>query len=356
MGMIGFSGFFMDASGYGMAAMRMVRAIEAAGEKVKPLFSVTDGEHAMDGPGAVWAAEDVAQHWDHHLIFCIADQFHHMTMIPGPHIGMTTWETSTLHEDMVAGCQNVDMVIVPSQHNVDVFEEAGIPVSLVPYPVALPVALPVVPVELAAITEDTFVFYTVATWQERKNILGLITAFLTSHTGNETVELVIKTHGNALSIASEINRHRTTLNLRGPGPKITVITRPLSEDELWGLHQRGDCFVSLTRGEAYGLPILDAAVAENPLIVSGYGGHLDYLDNQPGVALVDGRMAPVVQPYALYSADQEWFDPDLLDASAKMREVAVLGRSQRYIRTFSNLKYEIVGTRLLECLNGNRSG
>src|SRR5678815_5748879 len=87
----------MDASGYGMAAMRMVRAIEAAGEKVKPLFSVTDGEHAMDGPGAVWAAEDVAQHWDHHLIFCIADQFHHMTMIPGPHIGMTTWELSLIH-------------------------------------------------------------------------------------------------------------------------------------------------------------------------------------------------------------------------------------------------------------------
>jgi len=45
-----------------------------------------------------------------------------------------------------------------------------------------------------------------------------------------------------------------------------------------GLHCRGDCYLSLTHGEGWGLGAFDAAAAGKPVIITAWGGVLDYLD------------------------------------------------------------------------------
>ena len=99
------------------------------------------------------------------------------------------------------------------------------------------------------------------------------------------------------------------------------MTRELSDDELTGLHTRGDCFVSLCRSEGWGLGAFDAAGYGNPVVTTGYGGHLDYLDGSPYLVRFD--VVPVDDPAGApsYVPDQHWSQPDLDHGAELLREV-----------------------------------
>ncbi len=104
-----------------------------------------------------------------------------------------------------------------------------------------------------------------------------------------------------------------------------------------GLHRRGDCLVSLNRGEGFGLPILDAARAGHPVVVTGWGGALDItgedwplLVGYELVTTADDRLDDWMRP----SPTQRWARADHDDAVDRLRwvfdhrtEAQELGRS-----------------------------
>jgi glycosyltransferase involved in cell wall biosynthesis len=86
------------------------------------------------------------------------------------------------------------------------------------------------------------------------------------------------------------------------------------------IHAAGDAYVSLTHGEGWGLGAFDAATLGKPVIITGWGGQLDYLGpNYPG--LVRYEMAPVVgwQSHLTYQATQRWAIADRHHAAQLMR-------------------------------------
>ena len=111
---------------------------------------------------------------------------------------------------------------------------------------------------------------------------------------------------------------------RPPRPAGRPARHPaLSADrEIEELHAGGDCFVSLCRGEGWGLGAFDAAAHGNPVVITGFGGQLDYLAGSP--YLVDFELVPVVDPmgFPSYAPDQRWAEPDLDHAAALLRAVA----------------------------------
>src|SRR6185295_2786220 len=48
------------------------------------------------------------------------------------------------------------------------------------------------------------------------------------------------------------------------------------EGDLARLYHEAHCFVLPTRGEGFGMPILEAMATGLPVIVTGYSGHLDF--------------------------------------------------------------------------------
>src|SRR6185437_16386461 len=91
---------------------------------------------------------------------------------------------------------------------------------------------------------------------------------------------------------------------------VIVIDRYLGDAEIAALHGRGDCYVSLSRGEGWGFGIYEAAWWGKPVIVEAAGGPLEYL--LPGDAyLVDCRPTPVRAPKheASYTVEQSWVEP-----------------------------------------------
>jgi glycosyltransferase involved in cell wall biosynthesis len=79
------------------------------------------------------------------------------------------------------------------------------------------------------------------------------------------------------------------------------------------LHTQGDCFVSLSRGEGWGLGAFDAGTNGNPVIVTGWGGTVEFL--------------PAGYPYVVHydlvpTTDEEpdaWWEPHAGERWAKAR-------------------------------------
>lgn len=283
-------------------------------------------------------------------------------------IGSTVWETSELHPIWRNRCAGVDEVWVPSTWNRRVFESSGLgaPVEVMPYPMDLPdLAAPPVPLPLA-VPEETFVFYSVFEWQERKNPAGLIAAYLSAFSGVDDVALVLKTYvGDHETDAGGIEGRieAVTSRLRLPHyPQVVPLVANLSAGEMLALHRRGDCFVLLQRAEGWGLPHLEAAACGNPVITPSFGGQTDFVTTETGYP-VDYTLRPVSgmswNPY--YLGTQHWCEPDLAHAARQMRRAfadrdGARARGARGRRLAGRYNHRRTGRRMVERLRAIDEG
>jgi len=259
--------------------------------------------------------------------------------------GYTVWELEDLPDHWPAILNRLDGVIVPCTWNVEVFRRSGVsvPIHVVPHlsqfgarptvaggePAPLPPTF-----KGEAFAPGRFMFYTIGYWSNRKAPDLVARAFLKAFGPADPVSLVIKTSRNDIT---RWHRHwRNGFRRRHPSPvdslrrlsgapkthpPIAVIAdENLPDADMLALHSRGDCFVSLARAEGWGLGAFDAALMGKPVVMTGYGGQLDFLDP---AGLVDYRMVPVHEPTwgGNYRPADRWAEPDLDHAVSLMRQV-----------------------------------
>jgi glycosyltransferase involved in cell wall biosynthesis len=183
------------------------------------------------------------------------------------------------------------------------------------------------------IPDDHFVFYSVSVWDPRKALSDLVDVFSRTFCSDDKVTLVLKTSAHMYIHARERQRADTIptyvealqqdIAAQTGGRPARVVT--IAADGLQGrvidaLHAAGDCFVSLTHGEGWGMGAFDAATFGRPVLIPGYGGPSDFLPaDYPG--RIDYEMVPVSGwgPEASFQPPQRWAQADLIDAGRKMR-------------------------------------
>jgi glycosyltransferase involved in cell wall biosynthesis len=248
----------------------------------------------------------------------------------GANVGYTIWETSRLHPAWPEYINsNVDMCLVGCEWNIEVFRNSGvtIPMGVVPHGIKPEDYEACDPFHVQGLDKDAYVFYSIFQWTERKNPLDMIKAYWYAFQNDENVALVLKTYRSDYSDA-EKDAIRTTLKrlrqvtIMDKYPPIYLIPNMLTGEEMCGLHARGDCYVSLDRGEGFGLGPFAAGASGNPIIVTGFGGTTEYAkpDNS---YLVDYTLEPVFgMPWSpWYRGNQLWARPNVLDGAEKMRHV-----------------------------------
>ncbi|MHA1951846.1 MAG: glycosyltransferase family 9 protein, partial [Candidatus Thorarchaeota archaeon] len=120
--------------------------------------------------------------------------------------------------------------------------------------------------------------------EERKNISNLVKWFCETFKGNKDVGLVLKTAIVNNSLLDFTNTKAMLEAIKsesdcGEFPKIHLIHGKLSDQAMANLYKnpKVKAFVTLTHGEGFGLPLLEAAACGVPIMATNWSGHLDFL-------------------------------------------------------------------------------
>jgi hypothetical protein len=209
----------------------------------------------------------------------------------------TMMETRRLHKDYVERCNCADEIIVPSKWCKDMFEESGVrkPMTVVPLGVDTSIYRPgLEPIGFSKSLKP-FVFLAVFGWSLRKGYDVLLRAYFEEFTSDEPVTLLLSTRyfGSADEskkriIRDEIAKMRSMV--RNPKqPHLAFFGDVLSDEMMPQMFAAADCYVLISRGEGFGLPMIEAGACDIPVISSRYSGHTDFLDDDNSYLVdVDG--------------------------------------------------------------------
>ncbi len=273
-------------------------------------------------------------------------------------IGITAGiETTIAAPVWIEACNKMDAVFTISEHSKNVLlsskfagrDEAGNPVGTLEINKPLEVlhncidqaifkkleyeadVLPSIKETLKDIPEK-FCYLFVGHWlrgdlgEDRKNVGLLIKIFLETFKqvkDKPLPALILKTSGGSFSILdkreilSKIDMIRKTvaLNEGQALPNVYVLHGELTDDEMNSLynHPKVKAHVSLTKGEGFGRPLLEASISGKPVIASGWSGHMDFLNADEAI-LVGGELKPI-HPSVVWDniliKESSWFAPDI---------------------------------------------
>ncbi len=208
------------------------------------------------------------------------------------------YEFNSVPRKIVAEINSNDLVYVTSNYVRDVFQNSGVtsPIRTVGHGFD-PAYYKYEPRQ----RNGDFLFLCVGENTTRKNLPMLIRAFEKAFKGVPGVRLLLKLgyHG-----VKDLQTHITQPS------KIQLLTRRLAdESKLAQLYHRAHCFVLPTRGEGFGMPMLEAMATGLPVITTNHGGHLDFcapenscLINCKGMVECDSTVFPYIK--------STWAEPD----------------------------------------------
>jgi glycosyltransferase involved in cell wall biosynthesis len=167
--------------------------------------------------------------------------------------------------------------------------------------------------------------------QDRKDIGMLIKTFLETFKNKPTQPgLILKISGATPSIMDrdEMLTRIEAIRVAVGGdklPNIYLLHGEFSDEEINELynHPKVSAFVSFTKGEGYGRPLLESSIAQKPVIASNWSGHIDFLDPQMST-LLSGEVkqihpSAVVQDMLI--PESGWFTVDYVKASKVLEDV-----------------------------------
>ncbi len=208
-------------------------------------------------------------------------------------IGITAGvETDRCHPEWVTACNQMSAVVVPSRHALSSITSTGkitVPTFVIPeaYSDAIVATQQKTLPEFS--TSFNFLVFGQLTGNnpenDRKNVFYTIKWLTEAFKDDPSVGIVVKTNvGRNSRIDRQVTRNllsAVTAESRkgGSGPKVHLLHGDMDDLEVAALyrHPQVKALVSLTRGEGFGLPILEAAASGLPIIATGWSGHLDFL-------------------------------------------------------------------------------
>lgn len=249
----------------------------------------------------------------------------------GAVVAMTTWETNAIPIEHLNTLSHFSHVLVPSEFCADLISrDLGAGTELLPLG-----AVDIVPhcfdpdfweLPPEAVRENvvdardrTFRFYSVGTWGERKNMLGVLRAYLHAFTKRDRTQLMMLIDEVDFDVVRSVIAYSGIP--AGQLPALFIPDHKLSEREMVELHGTADCFVSATRGEGFGLGLFEAAVMGRKVITPLWGGHSDFLDDYAGAHAVGYHLTPCFGGATGTNAKQLWAEPDLEGLANVMRSV-----------------------------------
>jgi hypothetical protein len=276
-------------------------------------------------------------------------------------IGVTAGiETTLCSGQWIEGCNKMNLVLVPSKHAKDVFlntkyekrdkttnqsvgqVEITVPIEVLHEGVRLDIFDSNKEIEknidetLNNIKED-FCYLFVGHWlkgdfgEDRKDVSGMIYTFIETFGDTENPPaLLLKSSVGTFSITDRSTMLRKISLIKQMSkkknlPNIYLLHGDLTDEEMNSLynHEKVKAFVSFTKGEGYGRPIAEFITTGKPVIVSGWSGHVDFV-NPAFHTYLEGEIKQVHSSAVwdgIIQAESSWFTVNYQKAAEKLQDV-----------------------------------
>jgi GT2 family glycosyltransferase/glycosyltransferase involved in cell wall biosynthesis len=233
-------------------------------------------------------------------------------------VGFTMLETDRIPAEWVRQANGMDEVWVPSTFNRSTFEQSGVvrPIHVMPlgidpnyfnaniqgYPLA-----------------GKYTFLSIFEWGERKAPELLLQAFNHEFRSSEPVMLIVK--ATNLDPAVDVERDVANLGLDPQGGSIHFSLNQLVPTyQLGSLYRSADCFVLPTRGEGWGMPIMEAMSCGLPVVATNWGAQQDFMNEENAFPLPAERLIPARAKCPYYEGFR-WAEPSYVHLRRLLRYV-----------------------------------
>ena len=272
-------------------------------------------------------------------------------------IGITAGiEATAVSQKWLEGCNKMDLVIVPSEHSKAGFvnthydkvqntpdgkqQKVGDlklekPMKVLFEGVDEDIYKPVTKDEIDSEffdmlnekVSEQFAFLFVGLWgkgdygEDRKDVFRLVKIFYESFANKKKQPaLILKTSGAGFSLIDKedclkkLNQIKSKFSSDWVLPNIYLLHGSLSDKEMNDLynHPKVKCMVSLTHGEGFGRPLLEATMVGLPVIASSWSGQLDFLDTEKSI-LIGGELQDIPESQIwedILIPETQWFVAD----------------------------------------------
>ena len=224
----------------------------------------------------------------------------------GTNIQWVVFESTRVPPNIMSTMLTADVVWVPSAWGRDVLIQNGLDPArcdVVPEGVDTDQFHPWYPP-----VDDVFRYLLIGKYERRKSITETIDAWAQVFGNDPTFELSIKTNH---IMNHEENTQKIAKHVRGLGlTNVNVWYGNLPTTEMSLLYQRHNVFVLPTKGEGWGLPLIEAAASGMPIVTTMWSGNTEFLNHiQSSVVPVEYDMVPIDCPeYQLFypTEDKDW--------------------------------------------------
>ncbi|HWW59837.1 MAG TPA: glycosyltransferase [Thermoanaerobaculia bacterium] len=240
------------------------------------------------------------------VTYAQGDAFRHN---PGAYrIGFTMLEVDGFPADWVRQANAMDEVWTPTEFGRDALLASGVkrPISVIPLGVDPDHFHPAV--HRIPNRSGDFVFFTNLEWGERKYPELLLRVFNATFRRQDDAILVCKIINRDPAV--DLRNRIRSLHLDEDGGRIYFIhNKELPHYQLATLYRSADCFVTTSRGEGWGLPLLEAMACGIPAIATDWGAHQAVLDPADTYPLRIRGTIPAISNCPYYDGFS-WADPD----------------------------------------------
>lgn len=223
-------------------------------------------------------------------------------------IGFTMLETDGFPATWVRQSNAMDEVWTPSGFNRDGLLASGVkrPVHVIPLGVDPDHFHPAI--RGVPNPNGDFVFLSNFEWNERKAPRLLLTVFNRTFRAAEPVLLVCKVLNRNPDV--HVSEEIRLLHLKSTGGRIAFLhNRELPYSELGALYRSADAYVSVSRGEGWNLPLMEALACGLPAIATDWGAHTVFVKEDMAYPLRIRGVVPAESSNRNHIGFN-WADPD----------------------------------------------
>ena len=235
-------------------------------------------------------------------------------------IGHWFWELSDFPKEWRYALPLIDEIWVNSDFNAQTMRQAHPRVTKIPFAIEFEIPGPQFTRAYFNLPQEGFLFLSSFDFHSsihRKNPHAVIDAFLMAFADNSNiVRLAIKSiHGDSYP-----NEFMALKAKAQNDPRIIFIDSQFTTEEMRGLLQCADCYVSLHRSEGVGLGMAESMYLGKPVIATAYSGNMEFM-SQSNACLISYQLIDVKSHEYPHANNQVWAEVSIQEAAMAMQKM-----------------------------------